>query len=227
MLLITAMSYPFAIDGTLVPAIDRNTDIAKQILLMDNEAVGLTMLVVGAAKRIAGRARPFTLGCAKSVLNSHECGSRDDQASFFSGHAALSATAAGLTCAHHANLPLYGGGAGDVVACATSSALSLVIGTLRIAAADRPLGDGRPHTGWGVGFGIDLRPPDGAPLHRARSYGSAAAVSSAMARVRGECAARVFLAWRKSLTPIPPFPIRGEGGVRERLSPSPRMGRGV
>jgi membrane-associated phospholipid phosphatase len=35
-------------------------------------------------------------------------------------------------CSHHAHLPLYGGGAPDVLACAASFAAAATVGTLRV-----------------------------------------------------------------------------------------------
>src|SRR5207253_5621614 len=53
---------------------------------------------------------------------------------FYSGHAAATATSAGLTCAHHQHLPLYGGGLADLVPCLVMSGVSIVTGISRIGA---------------------------------------------------------------------------------------------
>src|SRR5690606_36190453 len=43
------------------------------------------------------------------------------------------ATGAGLACAHHTHLPLYGGGIADLRACLGAVTLTLTTGALRIA----------------------------------------------------------------------------------------------
>src|SRR5262249_22472634 len=46
----------------------------------------------------------------------------------------MSFTSAGLTCAHHTHLPLYGGGAVDIIACAVVLTAAAAEPVLRIAA---------------------------------------------------------------------------------------------
>ena len=84
-----------------------------------------------------GRVRPVEKGCATDPDYASKCS--DPVAlnqSFVSGHTAVAFTGAGLTCAHHRHLPLYGGGAPDVLICAATLAAASATGVLRIVSDD-------------------------------------------------------------------------------------------
>jgi hypothetical protein len=59
-------------------------------------------------KRLVARERPFGAACAGSEYT-EGCEDLDRFRSYYSGHAAITATGAGLVCAHHTRVPLYGG----------------------------------------------------------------------------------------------------------------------
>jgi membrane-associated phospholipid phosphatase len=80
---------------------------------------------------------------------SETSGLGDDYKSFYSGHAAATATMAGLTCVHHRHLPLYGGGFPDLVPCLIMSGIAIVTGVTRIVADRHWASD--VVIGWGVG----------------------------------------------------------------------------
>ncbi len=77
------------------------------------------------------------------------CGDSEAYKSFYSGHAAATATMAGLTCAHHQHLPLYGGGFADLAPCLAMIGVSLGAGATRIMADRHWATD--VLTGWTVG----------------------------------------------------------------------------
>ncbi|HEV8549343.1 MAG TPA: phosphatase PAP2 family protein, partial [Polyangiaceae bacterium] len=54
--------------------------------------------------------------------------------SFMSGHTTIAFTGAGLICAHHQHLPLYGGGAPDLLACIAALGAATTAGAMRVAA---------------------------------------------------------------------------------------------
>jgi membrane-associated phospholipid phosphatase len=58
-----------------------------------------------------------------------------------SGHSTASFTLAGLTCIHHAYLPLYGGGAPDALACAGSMAAATTVAMMRVVSDQHYLSD--------------------------------------------------------------------------------------
>jgi hypothetical protein len=148
---------PMTIDAGIVAAgVHGSGDVALQMLAMDLESYALAGAVAMSAEKL-GRVRPVDRGCQKDPSYSGRCG--DDaqlNVSFMSGHTTVAFTGAGLTCAHHANLPLYGGGTPDVMACVVSLAAAATSGTLRIAsdahyATDVLLGAG---VGLFAGYGL-------------------------------------------------------------------------
>ncbi len=126
------------IDALLTPILsdECNFDVALQMTLINWQVLGVTGLFTRAAQHIAGRSRPSLQECA---ANPHYSGSCDPDsvgrtASFISGHTSMSFAAAGLTCAHHQALPLYGGNAADAAICALTVATATTTGVLRIVA---------------------------------------------------------------------------------------------
>ncbi len=88
----------------------------------------------GLVAGIASRERPYRdmcVGEANSTLQ--DCRNSKRYRSFYSGHTSTAFTVAGLTCMHHSYLPLYGGGAPDIVVCATGFAMAAATGMLRVA----------------------------------------------------------------------------------------------
>src|SRR5262249_20350757 len=80
-----------------------------------------------------GRARPMAAECDRDPSYDRRCGDTGKlNASNLSGHTALAFTGAGLTCVHHLHLPLYGGGAADVMACVASTIVATSSGVLGV-----------------------------------------------------------------------------------------------
>jgi membrane-associated phospholipid phosphatase len=132
--LTTAMVYPFAVDAALVSwGVHGSPDVAWQLTVIDAQALGTASMLSAITKRSFARLRPYGTDCDGVSEDQDLCDNQDRFRSFFSGHAGTTATTAGLTCAHHANLDLYGGGAGDTAACVGTIGLSLFTGAMRIA----------------------------------------------------------------------------------------------
>jgi membrane-associated phospholipid phosphatase len=109
-------------------------NVAKQMMVIDAQAYALTLLVNGAVKRLTARARPWTLnGDCQQNPDGPECGHGGANVSFYSGHAALTATGAGLLCAHHTQLSLYQNNVLDSGMCVLAVTGTAVTGLLRIA----------------------------------------------------------------------------------------------
>jgi hypothetical protein len=131
---------PFVVDdyfGAL--ALNQNADLAWQLAVIDLQSFGLAGLVSLGAEHAVGRARPYTLSCNASgqVLDAQghvmqTCGTSNDFRSFYSGHATSTATTAGLVCAHHQHLPLFGGGFADLAPCLLMIGVSVAAGMLRL-----------------------------------------------------------------------------------------------
>jgi membrane-associated phospholipid phosphatase len=109
--------------------------VAWQMVTIDAQAYALSLLLSEVTKRVVARARPWAVeeNC-KENPTAGNCASSYPNHSFYSGHAAVSATAAGLLCAHHTQLSLYQNDVLDVGTCALAVAGTAATGVLRIAA---------------------------------------------------------------------------------------------
>jgi membrane-associated phospholipid phosphatase len=148
--------FPYVDVGVSALAIHRNFDVAGQMALMDFEALTLSGLTYVVASHSTGRARPYRQDCASPQDDTvtKGCGVPFDNRSFYGGHAAAAFTSAGLTCAHHQHLPLYGGGAVETWACVWALTVASATGIFRIVAdehyaSDILVGSG---VGWFYGY---------------------------------------------------------------------------
>jgi len=131
------LAFPILIDTALVTwGIHGAGDVALEMLAMDLESFAITGAVALTFQK-HGRVRPVEKGCATDPDYATKC---DDPValnqSFMSGHTAVAFTGAGLTCAHHRHLPLYGGGAPDTLICVATLAAASATGVLRIVSDD-------------------------------------------------------------------------------------------
>lgn len=115
-------------DAAYAATVRKSPDVAWQMTLINTQAFALTGLLTFGIKTLTSRERPWTSSCD---ANDPSCKSND---SFLSGHASMAFTSAGLTCAHHQALHLYGNAAADVSACLLSFAAASTTGALRILA---------------------------------------------------------------------------------------------
>ncbi len=149
-------TYYVLLDGLVTPlASDRlNTDVAFQLTLLNWQAIGLSGLLARMAHVSVGRTRPSLQGCSTAPDTTNPCEFRG--ASFVAGHAMMSAANAGLACANHGALPLYGGGVADRLVCPVMVTNALTVGVLRIVADKHWLSDTVPGlaVGGAVGFGL-------------------------------------------------------------------------
>jgi membrane-associated phospholipid phosphatase len=104
---------------------------ALNLELMGLEAFSYAGLLSFVSTRISIRERPDATECRR-----HQPAGNCpvDNEAFWSGHTSIVAASAGLVCAHHQYLPLWGGGAGDVAACALAATGAVVTGVSRIMA---------------------------------------------------------------------------------------------
>lgn len=131
-----SMAYPYLVDVIAVAWIGHGKpEVAAQMAMINTEAFAITGFLSFASNAFIRRQRPYAADCTNSnEATFPDCKLGGKSESFFSGHFGIAATAAGLTCAHHANLPLYGGGAPDVLACAATIAGAMVTGYTRLIA---------------------------------------------------------------------------------------------
>lgn len=145
------------VDGSAVPLLlDKfNWRVAWKMSLINVQAISLTGLLSRSGHRTVGRERPDVALCEKDELFSERCGSGNNS-SFPSGHSSTAFVGAGLVCAHHLSLPLYGHPALDVSACALSLGLASTSGVLRIKTGRHYASDvlAGALIGFGAGFVI-------------------------------------------------------------------------
>lgn len=148
------LAFPFVVDVVAVAWLGRRSpDVAAQMALINTEAFALTGFLSFLSNATIRRERPYARTCdgaTEPTFPSCQLGGKSE--GFFSGHTAIAAAGAGLTCAHHRYLPLYGGGAGDVAACAVTIAGALFTGYTRLVADKHYLLD--VVTGAALGFPI-------------------------------------------------------------------------
>ena len=149
-----SLAYPYLIDVVAVAWIGhRKPEVAAQMALINTEAFALTGVLSFLSNAFIRRERPYAADCtAGNAETFPDCRLGGKSESFFSGHTGIAATAAGLTCSHHAHLALYGGGAADALACAATIAGAFVTGYTRLIADKHYLTD--VITGAVLGFPI-------------------------------------------------------------------------
>jgi membrane-associated phospholipid phosphatase len=124
---------PTLVDGLFVTlAVRRAPDVAGQMLLVNLEAYALTGAVLTTSENVVGRARPSAAPCELDPEYEAFCGKPDKTQSFPSGHVGVVAIGAGLTCAHHRYLGLYGAPWADAAACAVGLGTAVATGVARI-----------------------------------------------------------------------------------------------
>lgn len=152
-------TFPVLVDSVIVAYWYRGSDdVAMQMVLIDAEAFAIAGAIQGASNYFAGRERPYGQDCGTQVPNSSvDCTFDTRYRSFFSGHSAISFTAASLTCAHHMTLGLFESAA-DPITCATGMVAAATIGALRIVGDAHYLSDVVVGAAVGtlVGLGVPL-----------------------------------------------------------------------
>jgi membrane-associated phospholipid phosphatase len=135
-LFISMLGFPILIDSILAAGVIRgSSDVALQTGLISAEVLSLG-LVAEVVSWQAARERPFLRECAEDPNYAAGC---DDvggpsPTSFAGGHALMSFVSAGVTCAHHTNLPIYGHPGADAAACISALALATGVAVGRLPA---------------------------------------------------------------------------------------------
>ncbi len=79
-----------------------------------------------------------------------------DTQSFYSGHSAIAATGAGLMCANHTRIALYGNPVLDIGVCVLAATNALLTATTRVSADRHYATDVIAGTAFGFGFGYGV-----------------------------------------------------------------------
>lgn len=157
-LLATLAAYPFLVDSAIVAGWYRDSpEAATQMALINMETLAIAAAVEQLTNVLVSRERPYGPGCGSTIdARTHDCEGGRRYVSFFSGHATIAFTSAGLICTHHMHLPLYGEGAGGGAVCGAALALAATTATLRVVgdqhyASDIIMGS---IVGTTLGFGV-------------------------------------------------------------------------
>lgn len=137
---------------------------AVNLELVAIEAFSYSGFASFVSTRISRRERPDSSECWRLHPDGHGCAV--DTESFYSGHTTIAATSAGLVCANHSRLPLWGHPVADAAACVFSTTAAVASGLSRIAADRHYATD--VLAGFGVGFGIGYAVP--VLLHYSRPH---------------------------------------------------------
>ncbi len=108
--------------------------VALQMALINIETIAFNAAINGLVSGLASRERPYgdslCLGEADTELV--DCRTSKRYRSFYSGHTSTTFAVAGLTCMHHAYLPIYGDTFADTLICISSFGIAAATGTLRV-----------------------------------------------------------------------------------------------
>ena len=152
------MAYPVIVDTVLVAG-PRNGEVAWQMLVMSSQSLALGAFTSVTLEHSTGRERPYVRECRRGTAGyEDECaaGETEQNQSFLSGHTLMAFTGAGLICAHHTHLPLYGGGIADGAACALGLTGASIQAATRLTADRHYLSDVMVGSALGFGFGYAL-----------------------------------------------------------------------
>jgi len=157
---ITAQWYTQVVDALVITFLvdDQNFDVAWQMSAMNAEAMALGFVLTRGAHRLVARSRPLELGCENDPAYDGLCPFSGSTAGFPSGHASMAFVGAGLTCAHHQYLPIYGDAAADLSACLGVTALAATTGVLRIVSDSHYTSDviAASLLGFAVGYAVPV-----------------------------------------------------------------------
>jgi membrane-associated phospholipid phosphatase len=122
---------PIVLDGVIVSWLLRGSfEVAWEMSLIALQSLLTSSILNLLSKRLTARARPNVPDCIASGRT--DCEGGGAIRSFYSGHAGLAATGAGLLCVQHEYLDLFGGGLADHLTCAAGIAGAVVVGMSRV-----------------------------------------------------------------------------------------------
>jgi membrane-associated phospholipid phosphatase len=130
---------------------------ALNMELMGLEAFSYAGFLSFVSTRISRRERPDSRQCREDHPDGASCEPTDTEA-FWSGHTSIAATSAGLVCANHTRMPLWGHPLADASACALASGGAALTAVTRLMAdrhyaTDVIVGFG---VGWGIGYAVPV-----------------------------------------------------------------------
>jgi membrane-associated phospholipid phosphatase len=144
---------PLIIDPLIAAWLVRgDTKAAFNLGAIGLEAFSYAGLASFVSTRLSVRERPDSSECRRQ-LDSCE----PDTESFYSGHTTIAAASAGIVCANHRVMPLWGSRAADVGACALATTGAVASGVSRLLSDRHYATD--VIVGFGFGFGLGYAVP--------------------------------------------------------------------
>lgn len=149
-------AYPLLDTLITAGAVHGKSDLTVQMLAIDLESYALGGAFALGAEKL-GRRRPMGRACESDPSYDKKCGNEANlNSSFLSGHTTIGFVGAGLLCAHHLNVPLYGGGAPDTATCIAGMSAAIAGGVLRVMSDNHYASDVVLGAGAGVAAGYLL-----------------------------------------------------------------------
>jgi membrane-associated phospholipid phosphatase len=145
---------PLIADPLVAWLIRDDSTAAVNAELIGLEAFSYAGLSSFVATRISVRERPDITECRRQHP---EGGCARDTEDFWSGHTTIAAASAGVVCANHQHMPLWGSPAADATACGLATSAALVTTISRLAADRHYASD--VIVGFGIGFGFGYGVP--------------------------------------------------------------------
>ena len=116
---------------------------ALQMGLIDGQTITFSAGLNSFVAAVAGRRRPYNRSICHDpeFAETNDCTGSNRYRSFFSGHSTAAFTLAALTCVHHIELPLYGGGPQEAIPCVGTMITASAVALLRVASDQHYLTD--------------------------------------------------------------------------------------
>jgi membrane-associated phospholipid phosphatase len=135
-----------------------SAEVAWQMALINVETIALNVGINGLITGFASRERPYRGRCGPDFDSDplDDCRSSKRYRSFYSGHTSTTFAMAGLTCMHHAYLPLYGGGWADTAICPVSFLVAGLTGSMRVLGDQHWASDVMVGAGMGTLIGLGV-----------------------------------------------------------------------
>lgn len=147
---------PLVVDPLLVAWLARGDGKAAfNLEAVALESFAYAGLLSYVSTRLSVRERPDSTECRREHPEPGACTS--DTESFYSGHTTIASASAGIVCATHRAMPLWGHPAADASACAVATAGAVFSGVSRILADRHYTTD--VLAGFGMGFGLGYAVP--------------------------------------------------------------------
>ena len=147
---------PLIVDPLVVSWLLRDDPkLAYNLAFMGLEAFSYAGLTSFISTRLSVRERPDTTQCRLEHPDFEGC--KADTEAFWSGHTSIVAASAGLVCANHQYVSLWGSTAADASACALAASGALLTAGSRLLADRHYASD--VIVGMGVGFGFGYAVP--------------------------------------------------------------------